>query len=454
VYVTISDVRAFEFFPEHPLVVSVDLTPGLKPTQVDLRHAPSPPSQGCFVAPPLTSGNQAVPAGTYQQIDLLLDLNGSGSAPAKNACNKGKCKLGADVYNCVIDSAGKCEQLNLGPEAGTGIPIPADVTLAGGNAKLAIDINAGFAVAPSEFIANQYDFKPNATTDLQAFVEGAKPVVDGKVVDATLAGSTIRPHKGRPVSDAGVWLEQDSGVTVPIQGGGSNQVESLVRTTMTNSQGAFRFCPVANGTYELVSDASKMPGRIPSNATIATGVNVADSSAANGLVIPLIPQTGGNSDALSAGVIHTMNTSAPGDDIVFLGEQPFINSSGDSVQALVPLFRSDHTPPITTTTSDGTHPVPFEDCAPAGCGGDPNCACYIFSGPNGNPIVGPASTNGRGYTLSVEGANVTYGIDARTNAYNSSAQVCSPSRQDTPAFTISPTQPSTTAPALFFNGCD
>ncbi len=385
---------------------------------------------------------------------MILDLNGSGSAPSKNACNKGKCKLGPNVYNCVIDSAGKCRQLNMGPEAGTGIPIPADVNLAGGQDKLAIDINAGFAVAPSEFVADQYDFKPNSTTDLQAFVEGANPVVAGKLVDATLSGSTITPHKGKPVSDAGVWLEQQDGIQVPVQGGGSNQVESLIRTTMTNSQGAFRFCPVPNGTYDLVSDASKMPHHVPSNATIASGVNVSSSGAATGLVIPLIPETGGNSEALADGVVHTMNTSAIGDDLTFLGEQPFINDSGETVQALIPLFRSDHTPPITTTTSDGTHPVPFEDCAPAGCGGDPNCACYVFAGPNGNPIVGFANTTGRGYSLSIEGANVTYGIDARSNAFDNSAQVCAPSQQDTAAFTIGQTQTSTAAPALFFNGCD
>ncbi|MFI5351730.1 MAG: carboxypeptidase-like regulatory domain-containing protein [Candidatus Binatales bacterium] len=436
---------------------SIDLTPGLKPTQVDLRHAPNAPSQGCFVAPAFATtltGNETVPGGTYQEVDLILDLNGSGSAPSKNACNKGKCKLGPNVYNCVIDSTEKCRQLNMGPEAGTGIPIPADVALVGGHDKLAIDINAGFAVAPSEFVADQYDFKPNSTTDLQAFVEGANPVVSGKVVDATLGGSTITPHKGRPVSDAGVWLEQQDGIEVPVQGGGSNQIESLIRTTMTNGQGAFRFCPVPNGSYDLVSDASKMPHRVPSNATIAGGVNVSNSAAATGLVIPLIPQTGGNSEALADGVVHTMNTSATGDDVTFLGEQPFINKSGETVQALIPLFRSDHTPPITTTTSDGTHPVPFEDCAPAGCGGDPNCACYVFAGPNGNPIVGSANTTGSGYSLSIEGANVTYGIDARSNAFDNSAQVCSPSQQDTPAFTINQTETSTAVPALFFNSCN
>ena len=171
-------------------------------------------------------------------------------------------------------------------------------------------------------------------------------------------------------------------------------------------------------------------------------------------MIPLIPATGGNSEALADGVVHTMNTSTTGDDVTFLGEQPFINGSGDTVQALIPLFRSDHTPPITTTTADGTHPVPFEDCAPAGCGGDPNCACYIFAGPNGNPIVGAANTKGSGYALSIEGANVNYSIDARSNAFDNSAQVCSPSQQDTPAFTINQTQTSTAVPALFFNGCN
>ncbi len=349
----------------------------------------------------------------------------------------------------------KIQAIEYGSEAGTGIPIPADVSLAGGQDKLAIDINAGFAVAPSEFVADQYDFKPNSTTDLQAFVEGAHAVMAGKVVDATLGGSMITPHKGKPVSDAGVWLEQQDGIQVPVQGGGANQVESLIRTTMTNRQGAFRFCPVPNGTYELVSDALKMPPHhVPSNATIASGVSVSGPGAATGLVIPLVPETGGNSEALADGAVHTMNTSTTGDDLTFLGEQSFINESGETVQALIPLFRSDHTPPITTTTSDGTHPVPFEDCAPAGCGGDPNCACYLFAGPNGNPIVGFANTSGRGYSLSIEGANVTYGIDARSNAFDNSAQVCSPSLQDTPAFTIDQTQPSTAAPALFFNGCD
>ena len=90
VFLTISDIRARAIFGEES---SIDLTPGLKPTQVDLRHAPNAPSQGCFVAPAFATtltGNETVPGGAYQEVDLMLDLNGSGSAPSKNACNKGK----------------------------------------------------------------------------------------------------------------------------------------------------------------------------------------------------------------------------------------------------------------------------------------------------------------------------------------------------------------------------
>jgi hypothetical protein len=456
VYITVSDVRALSTSGGE----LVDLTPGIKPRQVDLRHKPSSPTQGCFVAAPLATtevGTGAIPADNYQEIDLQLDPNGSGSAPKSNACDSGQCSLGKTVYNCVVDASENCHKLNLSSDSATGIPIPAAISFTGAPEKLAIDIDAGLSVAPSQFVHHQYDFKPNATTNLQAFLIGAQPVITGHVVAATLNGSTITPHKGSIVTDASLFLEQDAGSQIPVQGGGSNLVESVLRSTMTDNSGFFRFCPIPDGTYEIMADARHLPNgnHDPTDATIATGIDVSGSTTETGLIIPLIQQTGGKAIAKAESVIHTQNSTTTGDDVTFFGEQPFLNGSGDTVQALIPFFSAnDPIPPITTTTADGTHPVPGDNCNPTGCNGQPNCACYIFAGPNGNPIIGTANTSGDGYQLTVEGNNVTYGIDARSNVHDASPQVCSPTQQDTTGFTIDDAEKSTSAPALFFNDCD
>ncbi len=482
VYVTVNDIRGrMTIGGAAPDQVSatltdgslIDLTPGIPPTQVDLLTAPGAPGDGCFIAPPLANapvGNGGIPLGSYDEFQLVLDQNGSVSAPANNACSRSECKLGPKVYNCVVDDTNSCYELDLSSEAATGIPIPAAVTLTRSHMTLAIDVNAGLAVAPSQFTANHYDFKPNAS-NVQAFVEGTKPEVSGKVVASRLSGITVTPGNAA-VPSANIWLEQEAPAAIPIQGGGSNLIEQPVRTTMSGMSasdvGTFHICPVPNGTYDLVADVEALPdvhpfNGSPSNATVATDIDVSDLSNATGLVIPLVPQTANHSRPVTAeGVVHTHNTTTTGDDVTLFAEQPFINAAGDAVQALIPFFSAVSGPPltnpdplVTTTTPNGTHPVPFfGDCSPKGCGGDPNCACYVFVGPNGNPIVGAANASGEGYKLSVGDAAVTYGIDARANIRDSATPICSPDQQDTVPFIIDQTHSTTGIPVLLFDNCD
>src|SRR5207245_4130492 len=82
------------------------------PVQVDLLGAVS---AGCFLAQ-LGSGT-VIPAGTYQQIRIILLDNNANTTVANNQCNGG--------FNCVVlASNASVHPLQLSSEATTGIKIP------------------------------------------------------------------------------------------------------------------------------------------------------------------------------------------------------------------------------------------------------------------------------------------------------------------------------------------
>src|SRR5258707_9020585 len=109
------------------------------PMQIDLFSAAS---NTCLLTQ--LGSNGALPAGTYQQIRLLLVPNdGSGGAkPSTNAC-------GSNGFNCVVLHDGTVSELQLSSQANTGIKIPPGQVLggpitvsAGQDVDLNIDFNA------------------------------------------------------------------------------------------------------------------------------------------------------------------------------------------------------------------------------------------------------------------------------------------------------------------------
>lgn len=116
VYVSIRSVQA------HTSATADDSTPGWQelapqlnklPLQIDLFAA----GNACLLTE--LGSNTALPAGTYQQIRLLLVANdgGGGPVPASNAC-------GSQGYNCVVLHDGSVHELLLSSQANTGLKIP------------------------------------------------------------------------------------------------------------------------------------------------------------------------------------------------------------------------------------------------------------------------------------------------------------------------------------------
>ena len=114
VWVTVKDVRIHQSGKRrhgwH------DITPDLAaaPVQIDLlADAPgaesgeTPVGSDCALTT-LGQGTSGLPAGKYQQLRVILVLNGDSPAPSTNAC---AADLGATVYNCVELSDGSFQPL-------------------------------------------------------------------------------------------------------------------------------------------------------------------------------------------------------------------------------------------------------------------------------------------------------------------------------------------------------
>src|SRR5579864_932975 len=179
VFVSIRSVQA------HTSATATDSTPGWQelvpqlnttPMQIDLFGAGT---NACLLA--MLGSNTSLPAGTFQQIRLLLVANdaGGGPLPATNAC-------GANGFNCVVLHDGSVHELDLSSQANTGLKIPpgqvvgGPITVAAGqDVDLNIDFNACASIIQEG--NGQYRLKPVLTAgQVSANTTG----ISGQVVDS------------------------------------------------------------------------------------------------------------------------------------------------------------------------------------------------------------------------------------------------------------------------------
>ena len=137
-----------------------ELAPQLitQPMQIDL-FALAP--NACLLV--TLGSNAALPAGTYQQIRLLLVANSgsSGPLPITNAC-------AGQGFNCVVLHDGSVHQLDLSSQANTGLKIPPGQIVGGPisvGAQQDIDLNIDFNACASivQEGNGQYRLKPVLT---------------------------------------------------------------------------------------------------------------------------------------------------------------------------------------------------------------------------------------------------------------------------------------------------
>jgi hypothetical protein len=379
VYVTIRSVQAhISATADDNSAGWQELAPQLntQPVQIDLFSAAS---TSCLLT--TLGSNSALPAGTYQQIRLLLVPNSGspGPTPATNNCN-------GQGFNCVVLADTSIHQLDLSSQANTGLKIPPG-QIVGGPISVAagqdVDLNIDFNSCASIILEGNGDYrlKPVLTAEQ---VSTNNTGISGQIVDAT----TNLPIVGGTVIVA-VEKQDNTGTDV------------IYEQANADSAGNFNFCPLPSAsTFDVVAVAINGAG-VAYNATVAVGVPGGTSLGA----IPLTPEPG-TSPATGPATFQGLVTATKG-------------ASPASIDALVtaiqtiPLSGSTTLP--VTIPAEGASLANLSLDSSVSCPTNTNCAQYTLIEPASNPSVGIfASGKISSYSTPAAGA-VPYSI--RANAF-------------------------------------
>jgi hypothetical protein len=347
-----------------------DLTPNLKqsPQQVDLLGQAN---NQCFLA--MLGSSTALQAGSYQQIRIILASNGT--VVPSNQCGS--------TANCVMltsDLSNTPQALLLSSESQTGLKIPSgqigggQFTVAAGQTE---DLDIDFDACAS--IVHEGNGKFRLKPVLHAGeVSVTHSSINGTIVDS-VSGTAIAG--GNTV----VALEQKD----------SSGVDRVIMETVTDSTGAFSFCPVAAGTYDVVVVSVNGAGDAYA-ATVIVGVQPGNALG----TVPLVEQTGANlAPASITGEVSTSTGSAAiGVDLSISALQP-IMVNGSNLLVTIPLA-AQSAATATLTTASG-----------ASCPANTDCATYTLSVPALNPSVGTYAVGNQNPAAPASGP-VNYTVDA------------------------------------------
>ncbi len=392
----------------------IDLTPTLaqSPQQVDLLGQAN---NQCFLAM-LGSAVELQP-GTYQQIRIML---ASGSVTvANNQCGT--------MANCLMlssDTTNTPQPLLLSSQSQTGIKIPSgqisggQFTIAAGETK---DLNVDFNACASIVTQGNGQFR-------------MKPVLHAGEVSTT--SSSINGHVVDSVSGQAI---AGGNTVVALEQADSTGVDRVVMETVTDSTGAFVFCPVTAGTYDVVIVAVS-GSQQPYGATVITGVQPGNTLGS----VPLVAQSGGATSASITGQITTSTGSAgTAADITLSVLQPI----SSSVLATIPLAAQSASTANLTTATD------------ASCPAKTDCVSYTLSVPAANPSIGAFSTSGVQKPAAPASGAVAYTVDAIAFVPGGNGTLdCTPSEVQTSSTSTNTSLTvtagnSTTAASLAFTGC-
>jgi hypothetical protein len=417
IYVTITDVQintsasAGDSDPGW-----IDLTPNLSqnPQQVDLLGQAT---NQCFLA--MLGAATELQPGTYQQIRIILAASGAVSG---NQC--------AANVNCVMlasDPTNTPQPLLLSGESKTGLKIPSG-QLAGGQFTIAAgetkDLNIDFDACASIVMEGNGQFR-------------LKPVLHAGEVSLTsssINGKIVDSATGQPIigGNTVVTLEQKD----------ANGVDRVVMETLSDSTGAFVFCPVAAGTYDVVA-AGINANQVAYAGTIIMGVQPGNALG----TVPLTAESGSNQAPGSiAGEITSNTGTAPISIDITLSALQAISVNGSTLLVTIPLaMQSSAT--VTLSTAAGTS-----------CPANTDCVLYTLSVPASNPSVGAFSTSGAQTPAPPLSGPVNYTMDALAFISGSGTPDCTQSDLETSSTTTNTPLTvtaggSVTAATLAFTGC-
>ena len=364
----------------HTSATADDNTPGwqelapqlnTQPMQIDLFAAGQ---TACLLT--TLGSNTALPAGTYQQIRLLLVPNdgGGGPVPSTNAC-------GNQGFNCVVLQDGSVHELQLSSQANTGLKIPpgqiegGPITVkAGQDVDLNIDFNACASII--EQGKGQFRLKPVLTAEQ---VGTNSTGISGQVVDST----TMMPIVGGTVL---VALEQQD----------ASHTDVIFEELAADSTGNFNFCPLPTGaTFDVVVVTINGAG-LAYDATVAVGVPGGTNLGA----IPLTAEAGGPT-TFQGFVTATTGSAAATVDVSVSALQTFSLPGGATLMATIPAEGTS----VSNISEDSN-----SDC-PAMAPSNTNCAQYTLIEPASNPSVGVFSAGKITYAAPAS-SDVLYSIGA------------------------------------------
>jgi hypothetical protein len=413
IYVTVTDVRIHQSADASPNDSGwIDLAPQLasSPVQVDLLAG----STQCFLK---MLGTAEIQPGSYQQIRILLADNSA-------TVSGNQCGSSANCVMLTADPSNTPQPLQLSSESQTGIKIPpgqiagGQFTIAAGESKdLDVDFNA------CESIVAQGNGKYRLKPVLHAGEVATQAALSGTVID----GATQAPIVGGTTV---VALEQNDGAGV----------DRVVMETVTDSSGAFSFCPVAAGTYDLVI-ASVNGAGVAYAATVITGVQASSA-------LGTVPMTAVLTPASITGNITTSTGSAATVADISLSALEPVTENSATVLVTVPLA-SQSAATATLTTAPG-----------ASCATNTDCVSYTLAVPAANPSVGAFSTSGHQNPAPPASGPAQYTIDAEAFIPGMAGQPdCSPSdlqtnKTSTNTALVVTSGTSVTAATLAFTGCN
>ncbi len=377
VYVTITDVKANVSSTASANDSSwVDLTPNMKPTQIDLLGQAN---NKCFLA--TLGATTQLQAGTYQQIRLILAPNTA--TVASNACGS--------AANCVAltSDPGKTYPLQLSSEAQTGIKIP--------SGQIA---NGGFTIASGKTEDLDIDF--NTCESIVQEGDAAHGNVQFRLKPVLHAGevSTTSTSINGTVVDKATGKAVDGKVFVAVEQPDANKVDRIVMSTMTNTDGSFVFCPLPSGTYDVVIVGTNTNGALY-QPTIVTGVSVGDTIGTVSLALPTVATT-----ASLSGQVTAQNSSMAGTIAdVQLSALEMVNS----VNYTIPLPPYSNPMQDTDTLSVETGPSQPTATPPVTCPNGTDCANFTMVLPSGGVYAG-AWVSG-GVTLKLSTNLASYAVD-------------------------------------------
>jgi hypothetical protein len=362
-----------------------ELAPQLvkQPMQVDLFSATQ---TNCVLA---QLGSASLPAGSYQQIRLLLLSNNpsAGSAtPASNAC-------AGSGYNCAVMADGSVQELQLSSQDNTGLKIPPGQIVGGPiqvTAGQSVDLNIDFNACAS--IVQQGNGRMRLKPTLTAGqVSPNNSGIGGQVVDSV----TKAPITGTVF----VALEQPD----------SLGVDRIVMQASTDGNGDFRFCPLPPGPFDVVIVAVGT-NNLPYNATAVLNV----PNGTNLSAIPLLAEVGASAPAILQGFVTASGASGavPADvSLSALQSVPVGTSPVTTRQLTIPLQAIAMTPTAPAISSTGLISVASNTNCPAGSPANANCALHTLVVPGSNPNAGVFSSSGFSYTAPASG-DVLFAVDA------------------------------------------